>query len=234
MGAATPTVFKSRGARRRFAVHILIGTILVIAAITLLHREFPFLFQQEAVTSFVTDFGPLAPITLIVLQIIQVVLAPIPGQVLAAVAGYLFGPWWGTLYNMIGIGIGSAVAFWLSRRYGRTYVERFIDDEAMGAFDGFVERHGLLSLFILFLVPGLPDDALCFLGGLTPIPLWKLVVVAIVGRAPAFFLVNLAGHLVAVDAGVLAAGLLVVIGGLSLIGYLKREWIASTIESRLS
>ena len=234
MGAATPTVFKSRRARRRFVVHVLIGAILVIAGVTLLHQEFPFLFQREAVTSFVTDFGPLAPITLIVLQVIQVVLAPIPGQVLAAVAGYLFGPWWGTLYNMIGIAIGSTLAFWLSRRYGRTYVERMIDDGALGAFDGFVERHGLLSLFVLFLVPGLPDDALCFLGGLTPIPLWKLVVVAVLGRAPAFFLVNLAGHLVAVDAGVLAVGLLLVLGGLSLVGYLKREWIASIIESKLT
>jgi uncharacterized membrane protein YdjX (TVP38/TMEM64 family) len=128
--------------------------------------------------------------------------------------------------------IGSTVAFWLSRRFGRAYVERMIDDEALETFDAFVDRHGLLSLFILFLVPGLPDDALCFVGGLTPIPLWKLVLIAIIGRAPAFFLVNVFGHLVANGDVYEAMVLLVLIVGLSIIGYLNREQITRFLDSR--
>jgi uncharacterized membrane protein YdjX (TVP38/TMEM64 family) len=227
-------IFASARARRRFLVHLLLGSVLLIGGFVLLRQHLAFLFDAEAVRTFVRGFGVWAPVVLILIQALQVVVAPIPGQVLAAVAGYLFGPWWGTLYNMIGITIGSTVAFWLSRRFGRTYVERIIDDEALETFDAFVERHGLLSLFILFLIPGLPDDALCFVGGLTPIPLWKLVLIAIIGRAPAFFLVNVFGHLVANGDVFEAMVLLALIVGLSIIGYLNRDHITRLLDGRFS
>ena len=225
-------IFASPRARKRFIVHLLFGSVLLIGGIVLLRQQLAFLFDAPAVRTFVRGFGVWAPVVLIVLQALQVVVAPVPGQVLAVVAGYLFGPWWGTLYNMIGITIGSTVAFWLSRRFGRAYVERMIDDKALETFDAFVDRHGLLSLFILFLMPGLPDDALCFVGGLTPIPLWKLVLIAIIGRAPAFFLVNVFGHLVANGDVYEAMVLLVLIVGLSIIGYLNREQITRFLDRR--
>jgi len=227
-------IFASARARRRFLVHLLLGAVLLVGGVVLLRQQLAFLFDARAVRTFVRGFGVWAPVVLIVLQALQVVVAPVPGQVLAAVAGYLFGPWWGTLYNMLGITVGSTVAFWLSRRFGRTYVERMVDDEALETFDAFVARHGLLSLFILFLVPGLPDDALCFVGGLTPIPLRKLVLIAIVGRAPAFFLVNVFGHLVANGDVYEAMVLLALIVGLSIIGYLNREQITQFLDSRFS
>lgn len=223
-------IFASARARRRVLVHLLAGSVLLVGGVVLLRQHLAFLFDAEAVRTFVRGFGVWAPVALIVLQALQVVVAPVPGQVLAAVAGFLFGPWLGTLYNMIGIAIGSTVAFWLSRRFGRTYVERMVDDTALETFDAFVDRHGLLSLFILFLVPGLPDDALCFVGGLTPIPLWKLVLIAIIGRAPAFFLVNVFGHLVGNGDVYEAMILLALIVGLSLIGYLNRDQITRFLD----
>lgn len=232
LGQPDRRIFASPRARRRFLIHLLLGSILLIGGVVLLRQYMTFLFDAEAVRAFVRGFGLWAPVVLIVLQALQVVVAPIPGQVLAAVAGFLFGPWEGTLYNMIGITIGSTIAFWLSRRFGRAYVERMIHDDALSTFDAFVDRHGLLSLFILFLLPGLPDDALCFIGGLTPIPLWKLVLIAIVGRAPAFFLVNVFGHLVASGDAYEAMVLLALIVGLSIIGFLNRDHITGFLARR--
>lgn len=213
-------------------VHLFVVALLAVGATVLLRRHAAVLTDAGAARAYVRSFGVLAPLALIVLQALQVVLAPIPGQVLATVAGYLFGPWWGTLYNMIGIGLGSTAAFWLSRRFGRAYVERMIDDDVLATFDTFVERRGLVSLFVLFLIPGLPDDALCFVGGLTPIPLRKLVVVAIVGRAPAFFLANVFGGLLATGDTEAAVVLFAVVAGLSALGYLNREWITRVLDER--
>lgn len=227
-------LFASARARRRFLVHLLLGSVLLVGGAVLLRQRLAFFLDVEAVRTFVRGFGPLAPVVLIAIQAVQVVVAPVPGQVLAAVAGYLFGPWWGTLYNMVGITVGSTVAFWLSRRFGRTYVERILDEGALALFDAFVDRHGLLSLFILFVLPGLPDDVLCFAGGLTSIPLWKLVLIAIVGRAPAFFLVNVFGHLVATGDVYEAMILLALIVGLSIIGYLNRDQITRFLAGRFS
>lgn len=223
-------LFASPQARRRVLVHLLLVALLFVGATVLFRRQVAFLTDAEAARAYVRGFGVWAPLALIVLQALQVVLAPIPGQVLAAVAGYLFGPWWGTLYNVIGIGTGSTAAFWLSRRFGRAYVERMVAEDALATFDGFVEQRGLLSLFVLFLIPGLPDDAICFVGGLTPIPLRKLVVVAVVGRAPAFFLANVVGDLLATGDTEVAVGLLVLIAGLSALGYANRERITRRLD----
>ena len=228
-----PQVFASKRARNRFIVHAIIVTLVLVGGLILLRREAAFLTDAAAVRAYVRGFGRWAPLALIALQALQVVVAPVPGQVLAVVAGYLFGPWWGTLYNMIGITIGSTIAFWLSRRFGRLYVERMIDDDALATFDAFVERHGLLSLFVFFLIPGLPDDALCFIGGLTPIPLWKLVVIAIIGRAPAFFLVNVFGDLVATGNRSGALLLLALIVGLSVIGFMNRDRVLQLFDKHL-
>ncbi|AZH25502.1 TVP38/TMEM64 family protein [Haloplanus aerogenes] len=234
---ATPTersrLFASPHARRRVAVHAFVLCLLFVGAAVLFRRHAAFLTDAEAARAYVRGFGVWAPLVLISLQALQIVLAPIPGQVLGAVGGYLFGPWLGTLYNMIGITIGSTAAFWLSRRFGRSYVERMIDDDALATFDTFVEQRGLLSLFVLFLIPGLPDDILCFLGGLTPIPIRKLVVVAIVGRTPAFFLANVFGDLLATGDIGAALGLLVLVGGLSLFGYLNRKRITRALDGWL-
>ena len=226
-------VFASARARNRTLAHLFVGGLLLLGSTLLLRERLSVLTDAATARAYVRGFGAWAPLALIVLQTLQVVFAPVPGQVLAAVAGYLFGPWLGTLYNMIGIGLGSALAFWLSRRFGRAYVERTVHADVLERFDAFVERRGLLALFVLFLVPGLPDDALCFVGGLTTIPLRRLVVVAVVGRAPAFFLANVFGDLLA-NGDLRAAGaLFVAVGVLSLLGYLYRDRIADALDGWL-
>jgi len=124
---------------------------------------------------------------------VQVLLAPIPGTAIDAVNGLLFGPWLGTLYSMTGIIIGSTIAMALTRRFGRQLVERFLDISALERIDKMVERHGSKVIFLIWLLPFLPDDAVCFLAGLTPIPLLELVILALIGRLPGVFVANLLG-----------------------------------------
>lgn len=216
-------VFASSRSRRRFIVHLLALGFAFVVATVLVHRHFAFLTDAQAVREFIQGYGILAPVVLIVLQAVQVVVAPIPGQVLAVVAGYLFGIWWGTLYNMIGITIGSAIAFWISRRYGRTYVENIVHEETLAQFDAISDDYGRAALFFFFLVPGLPDDVICFAGGLTDIPLWQLVVLAVIGRTPAFFLVNVVGDLLGTDRFPTAIVLAALLVAISVVGYRNRD-----------
>lgn len=191
--ARPPRVFRSPAARRRFLAHaaILLG-VVALASATVVDR-FPFLLDVEDARAYVEGFGVWAPVAIIVLQALQVVAAPIPGQVLGVVAGYLFGPWLGTLYNVLGVTIGTTLTFWLSRRFGRDYVESIVAPELLATFDSVDERSVLGTLLLAFLVPGLPDDVLCFVGGVTKVRLWKLVAVAIVGRTPGFLVLNVFG-----------------------------------------
>lgn len=216
-------VFDSARKRRRALVYVAIALLLLAGATVFFRRQLAFLTDGPALRAFVTQYGVWAPLVLVGLQALQVVAAPVPGQVLAVAAGYLFGVWWGTLYNMVGVTLGSTAAFWLSRRFGRPYVERLVTADALARFDALSTEHARSVLFLAFLVPGLPDDILCFAGGLTRIPLWQLVALAVVGRLPGFLLANVVGDLLGTGRVGMAVVVATLVLAVSVVGYLNRD-----------
>lgn len=225
-------VFESKRRRRQFVVAAVAVVLLGVGLAHLVRTQIPYLTSTTELRAAVAGFGPLAPLAFIGLLAAQVVLAPIPGHAMGFVSGYLFGSVLGTVYSLVGITIGSAIAFWLSRRFGRPFVERVIREDLLERFDAFVAKTGLLGLFVVFLLPGLPDDLLCFVGGLTDIDLWKLVAIALVGRAPAFVLANVTGSsLASGDLGLtVLLGLLFLAGAVW--GFLRRDWILDGLARR--
>jgi len=218
-------VFESKRHRREFVV-VAIAVLLAFAALTYLARaQLSFLSGGAELRAVVSGYGVAAPLVFIGLLTAQVVLAPIPGQGAGFVSGYLFGSFHGSIYSLVGITLGSAIAFWLSRRFGRPFVERVVRDDLIERFDAFVGRTGLLGLFVVFLVPGPPDDVVCFVAGLTDIDLWKLVVVAFVGRAPSYVVANVTGAGLANGEFGMATVLVLLFLAGSVWGYLRRDWL---------
>jgi uncharacterized membrane protein YdjX (TVP38/TMEM64 family) len=227
-------LFASRARGRRVLVHTL-ALVGVVAVVALAIRVFvPELSDPVALRTAILATGVFAPVTYVVVLAVQVVVAPIPGHVLGFVGGYLFGPLWGTVYSLVGVTLGSTVVFVLSRRYGRDYVERMLAPELVEQFDEAVAESGTVGLFLVFLIPGLPDDAVCFLAGLTRLPLWRLVVLVVVGRAPAFALVSLAGAGAATGAYEQVLFLIGVFAALTLGGYLARDRLLAALERRFA
>ena len=131
------------------------------------------------------DAAPFPPaLAFVGLQVAQVVVAPIPGQLVGLVAGYLFGFWFGLGLTMVGLAAGSFLAIGLGRLLGRGVVRRFMPQRHLDRFDTLVGGGGLWNFFLIFLLPAFPDDAACFLAGLTRLPLPGLVGVALLGRLP--------------------------------------------------
>jgi uncharacterized membrane protein YdjX (TVP38/TMEM64 family) len=218
----------------------LILAVVVVAGFAALYvavREYaPFVFNARELRVWIEGFGVLAPLVFIFLQAAQVVVAPIPGQVVALVAGYLFGPVAGTVYSLTGVLIGSTVAFSLAKRYGRSFVERVLDDAVIDRFDAFVDRVGVPGLFAFVIIPGLPDDAICFLSGLTKWRLRTFLAVIAVGRLPAYVITVYAGGEFAGGRFVQGILLVAVVIALSAIGYYKQEAVrdlVTRIEPRL-
>jgi uncharacterized membrane protein YdjX (TVP38/TMEM64 family) len=186
-------VFRSRAARRRTALVVLAlaGGSALLTVVVL--RCAPYLLSTAWLRARVADAGSLAPVAFVVVQAVQVVVAPVPGQALGAVGGYLFGGLAGTVYSVTGVLVGSLVAFELSRRFGRPFVERVVDPETLAEFDGFVAAHGRVGLFLAFLLPTFPDDLLCFLAGVSEVRRGELLVLVLVGRTPSFAIAAYAG-----------------------------------------
>jgi len=155
-----------------------------------------FFSNKAQVSALVASFGAFAPLAFIGLQILQVLFAPIPGELTGFVGGYLFGATLGFLYSTIGLSIGSLLAFLISRRLGLPFVRRFIGEELMGKFDYLMEHQGAFFSFLFFLIPGLPKDYFCYLLGLSPMHVLTFFIVSSIGRIPGTLLLSLQGQAV--------------------------------------
>lgn len=158
------------------------------------YRElFEFYANRKAIAQYIKDAGPYGPIVFIMLQALQVVAAPIPGEATGILGGYLFGTLPGLIYSTIGLTLGSCVGFGLGRWLGLPFVRRFVRQETYHKFDFLTRAKGELVIFLLFLIPGFPKDILCFFLGASPIPFGTFFLVSTVGRIPGTWLLSIQG-----------------------------------------
>jgi uncharacterized membrane protein YdjX (TVP38/TMEM64 family) len=218
-------VFSSGESRRKAVILLTLVVAITVAAYLLLRRYAPFVFNSDELRLWVDQFGALAPVVFVLIQTAQVIFAPIPGQVVALAAGYLFGPVSGTIYSLTGVLIGSAVAFLLARRYGRSFVESMIHEDAVSRFDSFVDTVGIPGLIAFVVLPGLPDDVVCFLSGLTEWRFRTFMLAIAVGRLPAYVLTVYAGGELASERFFNGVFLIAAVVVVSAVGYYKQEKI---------
>jgi uncharacterized membrane protein YdjX (TVP38/TMEM64 family) len=127
------------------------------------------------------------------LQVLQVVAAPLPGEVTGFVGGILFGPVWGVVYSTIGLTIGSWIAFMLARMLGRPIVERLVSSATIARYDYVMKHKGLLLAFLMFLIPGFPKDILCYVLGLGHMQQRDFLLVSATGRLLGTVLLTMGG-----------------------------------------
>jgi uncharacterized membrane protein YdjX (TVP38/TMEM64 family) len=151
------------------------------------------LHDPNQLKRLITSFGPYAPLAYILLQIIQVIVAPIPGGAIEFLGGYLFGAKGGFFYSMIGLLFGSWLTFSLARIFEKLAVEKFVSPQTIRKFDYLIGHEGVIFSFLLFLIPGFPKDALCYLLGLTPMHLGIFLVISTIGRIPGTLMACLQG-----------------------------------------
>lgn len=178
------------GKRRPWPVWLRVGVALtgvaLLAAPLILWREqIGHVFaERDQVVAEIRTAGAWGPLVLIALVVAQTVAAPIPGQAVNFVAGYLYGLGPGILYSWLGLVLGSALALALARFAGRPVVARLVGSARLAQLDHLVAGRGLSFFFLVFLIPGLPDDLLCFAAGLTRLPLRLLLLLSAVARLP--------------------------------------------------
>ena len=150
--------------------------------------------QQQRLTEFLASFGPYSTAVFVLLQALQVVVAPIPGELTGVIGGFIFGKGYGLVLSMIGLTLGSWVAFELANILGRPFVERLMKKDIVDKFDFLTRSNaGILVAFLLFLIPGFPKDMLCFILGLSLMRLRTFLLVSTIGRLPGTYLLTVQG-----------------------------------------
>jgi uncharacterized membrane protein YdjX (TVP38/TMEM64 family) len=149
--------------------------------------------SSDKLGKFLQSLGPYSPAVFVLLQVLQVIAAPFPGELTGVAGGYVYGETVGFILSTVGLTLGSWIAFELASILGRPFVERFVRQEVLHRFDFLTTRAGAMLCFLLFLIPGFPKDYLCYLLGLSRMRLSTFLIVSVIGRLPGTYLLTVQG-----------------------------------------
>lgn len=219
---------------RSFARVLFVPLAVAIGIFLIVHfNVHSFFMDRERLSELLTSYGATSIFLFIALQIAQVVLSPLPGDVTGLIGGYLYGPVLGIVYSTIGLTIGSWIAFVLARFLGLPFVERLVRPSTIRKYDYFLEHQGLAISFIFFLIPGFPKDTLCYILGLSHMRTRNFLVISTTGRLLGTVILSLQGSSLRENQNVfffilLGLTALIILGGYFHVGW----WLRSVIRNR--
>ena len=153
----------------------------------------------DKLTSRVRQMGNIGPLVIISLMMLAVVISPLPSAPIALASGAVFGHTLGTIYIIIGAGLGSFIAFFIARLTGLPLVSKIIGNRiSLKQFDS---QNSLMAVvFISRLLPFLSFDLISYAAGLTSISFMRFAIATVFGLIPAsFLLAHFGGEMVQVD-----------------------------------
>ena len=206
-----------------FAVIMVFLSIICIPLVKMLSSEEGRLELQGIIKADMT-WGI---VIYLVLQILQVIVALVPGGVIQILGGVLFGGFWGTILCICGILLGAIIVYVLVKKFGKPLIEAFFDDKVVTRFSFLQDSKKLeLVIFILFLIPGIPKDLLTYIAPLTKIKMSSFLTLSTLARIPAIIMSTVFGSTLSSGNIVAALVIFIIVACLGIMGILyKDKWI---------
>jgi len=150
--------------------------------------------EPEQFKEYVDSFGAMGFVLLLFVQIFQIIVAVIPGEVVEFLAGTVYGWFGGLCFCLLGIAVGQFIVFTAVRYFGKGLVEKAAGSKAMKRFKFLNNEKRLKTvIFLLFFIPGTPKDLLTYFVPLTKIKLSDFLVLTIFARIPSVVTSTFAG-----------------------------------------
>jgi uncharacterized membrane protein YdjX (TVP38/TMEM64 family) len=159
----------------------LVATTLLMIGLRL-SNSFGVMEDIDKAAYFLKSFGIFSPLVFVLLQALQVVIAPVPGGLVGVLGGIVFGSFFGSILGTIGITLGSVAAFFIARRFGRPALVYFAGEKQAKKLDSFFSKNGAFMLFMIYILPYFPDDLFCYAAGLSKMGFKRFLIVTIIGR----------------------------------------------------
>lgn len=172
-----------------YVILSIIFSIFIILTCTY-YREYIYLFTQPAkLKNVITYYGKYGILVFIGIQVLQVVVFFIPGEIIQIAGGYIYGSFLGSIVSIIGIIIGNIIAYSVSRCCGKPFVNKIISSKNLIFFQKILDLGSINSIvFILYLIPGIPKDILAYVCGISDIKFKNFLICSLLGRLPAVVL----------------------------------------------
>jgi uncharacterized membrane protein YdjX (TVP38/TMEM64 family) len=163
----------------------LLFALLLTPILLFRHEIWGVLGSGPRFRAWISGWGPWAPVVFLGVQVLQVVVFVIPGEIPQIAGGWLFGFWKGGLLTVAGIAIGSAICFFLARLLGVPFVQALFPPAQVEKMKKVLSSPGSsLAFFLLFLIPGIPKDVLCYVAGVSPMKFPFFLGASMLGRLP--------------------------------------------------
>jgi uncharacterized membrane protein YdjX (TVP38/TMEM64 family) len=160
-----------------------LGGLLVIILLAILWVPISRIgLNMPMLRNWMEQLGPLAPLVFFSLNVIQIVVAPIPGYPVQVLGGLLFGLIPGSIYTVGGMTAGGTMAAWLGRRLGRPWLEKRMGTDTLAEWSDLTHIDSFWTWWIILLIP--LGDIPYFLAGLSRIRLRSFALVILTSRGP--------------------------------------------------
>ncbi len=215
---------------RRIALAVLV-VLALAAGVFALYRNgwFERIDSVEELRTLIDRAGAFAGIVFFLLQMLTVIIAPIPSNVTMMAGALALGFWQAMLLGIAAIWAGSMLMFLLARRLGHRAVQRWMDHGIMEKYLPVIEEKQDMFLFLTLLFPFFPDDMLCILAGLTSMPTARFAGIMLLARPWGLIFAALLGS---GELSLPAWGWAVLVGVLAVIFVLAMKY-SRQIEERL-
>jgi uncharacterized membrane protein YdjX (TVP38/TMEM64 family) len=140
-----------------------------------------------ALRAFFDRFGIAAPLAYVGFVTVEVVVAPIPGTMLYAPGGVIFGGFWGGLLSLAGNVLGAGIACLMMRVFLGERAEQYLSRSALAPYEASITRRGAWVVFLLRVNPLTSSDLVSYAAGLTQLSVWKVMLATLAGMAPLCF-----------------------------------------------
>ena len=179
--------------KKRKIIHTSIVVFVITAILVLSYFIFKwtgiweYINSVDKIRGLILSLGFWGRLAFVFLQFLQVTFLPIPSAVSTLAGVLVFGPLQASLLSLSGIMLGSVLAFWLGRRFGRKLVSFMVGEETCHKWTNFL-TNAKYSFVVMMLLPIFPDDILCLVAGLTDTSWLFFVVTNLISRPLAIFL----------------------------------------------
>lgn len=181
----------------------------------------------------VAEFGPLGWLLFLILQILQVVIAIIPGEPVEIIGGVLFGTFGGMALCLSGLFLGTVLVYYLVKAIGTPLVYAFVSEEKINSLKFLRDTKKLEALiFVLFLIPGTPKDTLTYFVPLTKVKPWKFFLLSTVARIPSVVSSTLAGENIGNGNWFFTILIFGITAAIGLVGIYYNEKLMNKVKSR--
>ena len=159
---------------------VIIGYITFMIVLAIIVHQY---IDRESLHSVVKSTGYFSILIFLLIEYIYIIFVPIYNTTIHLAAGYIFGGHIGWLLNFLATSAGLFTIIFLVKRYGRRLINKIVSEKKLKRYDSLTNRIGPLTLFIIYVLPGFPDDEITYLMAASKtVQFWRFIIPVLLGN----------------------------------------------------